>query len=523
MPVSRHGKNLGRPGLAILLAVLSFVTTLLLVRTRSVGGATFEFVFAWGLDRGPAGGVHTAFIREQDQSAGIGLMLWQTAVTRTGDGAYHFVGGPLAGEKDLIGLGQPFGGLEVWIGGAFRFVAFPNMGLKPMWIMTAVPTDGVLGANDKPVASITPEGRVRLNASNGSIGVDSTLVLSPNKWYYLLLHGRNGIAQQQELYIHDGDTGDLLETVTFTMTVAGSFKNRAVKWGHGTRQDCSGLDYYLDDLFYARGDVNPGPIKVFPKRPVGTAFNNGVLTVGGATAHDSVSEFPTDGDGSFVKNDTAITVPHQIEFTLNGAAPPAGGTVFAVQSTVVARRATPASVSPAFGLKLGGIESLRAVSARDTYGVFTLVHTLNPATTLPWTPAEVDGIQGVIKDADTNQREFRITNAWWDVVYTLAAVILPPPPPPGATPTATLTATPGATPTGGITPATTATPTRTRTPKGGASPTLTPTPTATNIPTATPTATETPTVTPTATETATVTPQRPRHPPRPPRQPRQRR
>jgi hypothetical protein len=95
------------------------------------------------------------------------------------------VGGDLTGEMSLVGgIGNgPFGGLELWIGAAFRFVSFQQQGLLPMWLMAAAPTDGILGADMKPVIAVTSDGHLQLTDSAETITATSSLVLALHKWY----------------------------------------------------------------------------------------------------------------------------------------------------------------------------------------------------------------------------------------------------------------------------------------------------------------------------------------------------
>lgn len=191
---------------------------------------------------------------------------WTSTVTRTGAGAFHFIGGDItAGDADIINSpskNYPLGGLEVWTGGAFRFDSFPNSG--NIWVMVTVPTDGAAGANNKPTVMITPGGSLRLGSSNngGAPYAESSTVLEVGEWYYLLIHGKNGVDQTQQLLIYD-NADNLLETVDLTLTVSGTYKNKVAKWGFGTSQDSTGLEYYLDDLSHFRGSDNPGPRRIY--------------------------------------------------------------------------------------------------------------------------------------------------------------------------------------------------------------------------------------------------------------------
>lgn len=221
------------------------------------------------------GGPELVFTATLDQPTTPGLNIgsdpavtleWTDTVTRTGAGAFHFVGGNItAGDADIINSpakNRPLGGLEVWTGGAFRFESFPDSG--NIWIMVTVPTDGIVGAGNKPTVGITPAGKLRLMSSNGgaSIYTESAMTLQTGEWYYLLIHGLNGQDAQQQLLIYD-NADNLLETVNLTLTVNGTYKNRVAKWGFGTSQNSTGLEYYLDDLSHFRGSDNPGPQRVY--------------------------------------------------------------------------------------------------------------------------------------------------------------------------------------------------------------------------------------------------------------------
>jgi hypothetical protein len=175
-------------------------------------------------------------------------------------------GGNLAdGDADIFNHARanPFGGLEVWAGGAFYFVTFPQpTGGGPVWLIATVPTDGVLGADDKPVAAISSNGRLMLVSSNIEHTSELDVALQRNRWYYLVVHGVNGMARTQELYLYDGTSGALLGRTSVEFDVTGTFTNQLTKWGFGTSQDSTGLEYFLDDIYHAKGPTNPGPLRM---------------------------------------------------------------------------------------------------------------------------------------------------------------------------------------------------------------------------------------------------------------------
>ena len=125
-----------------------------------------EFVFASGLDHGP--------IQQSDPGMRVStdpntVLERQTGISRTGAGAYHAVGGVVQGDETINNdvKSLPFGGLEVWAGGAYRFTSFPTTNANA-WLLVTVPSDGTAGAGNKPVAAINAAGRLRLMSSNGN-------------------------------------------------------------------------------------------------------------------------------------------------------------------------------------------------------------------------------------------------------------------------------------------------------------------------------------------------------------------
>lgn len=221
------------------------------------------------------GGTELVFSATLDQPTTPGLAIgsdpavtleWTSTVTRTGAGAFHAIGGNItAGDADIINkpakTWAALGGLECWTGGAFRFESFPNSG--NIWIVVTVPTDGILGVGNKPTVAVTPSGKLRLMSSNNGnqIYSESAMTLQAGQWYYLLIHAVRGIDQTQQLYIYD-NADNLLETLNLTLNTTGGQKDKVAKWGFGTVQNSTGLEYYLDDLAHFRGSDNPGPQRV---------------------------------------------------------------------------------------------------------------------------------------------------------------------------------------------------------------------------------------------------------------------
>lgn len=228
------------------------------------GGSTSQtgVVFSLGFERGPVSPENTPGLRTSSDSHA--LVQWRQGIARTGVAAYRMRGGDLSGEAAIYNQTRslPLGGLETWTGGAFYFVTFPRPTVpRPVWLMVAVPTNGSAGANDKPVAAIRPDGKLALVASNGTAQSVLEVPLSAGRWYFLVLHGLNGVGRRQELYLYDGVTGLPLGSTSLVMNVTGNFVNPISKWGFGSAQDASGVEYYVDDIYHARGSTNPGPIR----------------------------------------------------------------------------------------------------------------------------------------------------------------------------------------------------------------------------------------------------------------------
>jgi hypothetical protein len=178
-----------------------------------------EFLLASGLDHGPV----EVSVPGMHQTDGPGTSLdWQRRIRRTGTGAYHAVGGDLQGDETIGNQASslPLGGLEVWAGGAFKFVSFPNA-VDAVWLLAAVPTDGDAGADNKPVVSIGANGRLRLTGSNTPDVFAESRPLVEGRWYALVLHGRNGVGQTQQLFVYNGRTDRLIERVDLVLDVTG--------------------------------------------------------------------------------------------------------------------------------------------------------------------------------------------------------------------------------------------------------------------------------------------------------------
>ncbi|HWC32827.1 MAG TPA: hypothetical protein VG709_06835, partial [Actinomycetota bacterium] len=268
----------GRARRVLVVAIAASVATSLFapLPTRAQMKGDPATVFGTGFDRGPVEATIPGLVISDDSAATV---RWQTGVARTGTGAYHFVGGNGGADASIHNnRALPLGDLETWSGGAYRFVSFPRE--EASWLLVTAPTDGRAGANTKPVVSIDGRGRLLLSGGGRTGPVARSAPLDTNRWYYLMLHGRNGAGQRQELFVHDGWDGSLLERVEVTLDVTGDYRNPITKWGFGTVGDFTGLEYYLDDIFFAPGPANPGTVRVVTTVPRGTVAGGGFGAVG---------------------------------------------------------------------------------------------------------------------------------------------------------------------------------------------------------------------------------------------------
>jgi hypothetical protein len=365
------------------------------------------FLLASGLDHGPV----EVSVPGMHQTDGPGTSLdWQRRIRRTGTGAYHAVGGDLQGDETIGNQASslPLGGLEVWAGGAFKFVSFPNA-VDAVWLLAAVPTDGDAGADNKPVVSIGANGRLRLTGSNTPDVFAESRPLVEGRWYALVLHGRNGVGQTQQLFVYNGRTDRLIERVDLVLDVTGSFVNRLTKWGFGTSQDSTGLEYYLDDVFHARGGTNPGPVRVFP-RAAESAHGSGFEAVGAAAWDEVVDDAVPDGDATYL---AGAAGGGDAVFELEAIARTArGDRVYLVQVTAVARSASAEEITAQVGVRVGSDRYVESVTMRDTYAARLLVWAENPSTGSPWRVR--DAFTGVVEDGGSG--EMRLTAIWWEVV-----------------------------------------------------------------------------------------------------------
>jgi hypothetical protein len=394
-------------GAAVLVLVLASPPAAI-AGSRGVGASDPPaFLLASGLDHGPV----EVSVPGMHQTDGPGTSLdWQRRIRRTGTGAYHAVGGDLQGDETIGNQASslPLGGLEVWAGGAFKFVSFPNAS-DGVWLLAAVPTDGDAGADNKPVVSIGENGRLRLTGSNTPDVFAESRRLVEGRWYALVLHGRNGVGQTQQLFVYNGRTDRLIERVDLELDVTGSFVNRLTKWGFGTSQDSTGLEYYLDDVFHARGGTNPGPVRVFP-RAAASAHGSGFEAVGAAAWDEVVDDAVPDGDATYL---ASAAGRGDAVFELEALARTArGDRVYLVQVTAVVRSASPEEITAQVGVRVGSDRYVESVTMRDTYAARLLVWVENPSTGSAWRVR--DAFTGVVEDGGSG--EMRLTAIWWDVV-----------------------------------------------------------------------------------------------------------
>jgi hypothetical protein len=388
------------------------VALMLASPTASIAGARGpadppEFLLASGLDHGPV----EVSVPGMHQTDGPGTTLeWQRRIHRSGTGAYHAVGGDLQGDETIGNQASslPLGGLEVWTGGAFKFASFPDAA-DAVWLLATVPTDGEAGADNKPVVSITGNGRLRLTGSNTPDVYAQSRPLVAGRWYALVLHGRNGVGQTQELFVYNGRTDRLIERVDLVLDVTGSFVNRLTKWGFGTSQDSTGLEYYLDDVFHARGGTNPGPVRVFPRGPAG-ASGSGFEAVGATAWDQAVDDRVPDGDATYL---ASAAGQGSAAFDLDVLGRAARGLrVHLVQVTAVGRSASSEAIAAQVGVLVGSDRYVEAMTVRETYAARRLAWAENPSTGAPWRVR--DAFSGVVEDDGAG--ELRLTAIWWDVV-----------------------------------------------------------------------------------------------------------
>jgi hypothetical protein len=212
-----------------------------------------------------------------------------------------------------------------------------------------------------------------------------------------------------------------------------------------------------------------------------------------------------DGDTSFVRSGTTISVGPRIDLYALADVTPRSEPIVRLRVGVVSRSVggqSGVSASPQLSAPGQALVSGMSAALTTSYATITSTFNQNPLTSLPWMWSDINALRAGVSHSVLAADEARTTHVFVEICWQTP------------TPTPTLTRTPTVTPT--ITPTPTATPTSTAsntptvTPTGAtpATPTGTPSPTPSDTPTpliSSPTPSSTATG-PTATVTATFTP-----------------
>lgn len=355
-------------------------------------------------------------------------LVWQTIFKRSGVGSFEFTGGNAGGETSIRNTASEVGAVDAsegWMGAAFYFDSFQSVATLP-WLLVwnIAGTSGTTGSAAKPTAKLANDGSLYLGDSGGTSNDTLCHVLSTHTWYYILMRCRtsNGAdAKPQELYVYNGLTGALISApCTKLWDVGAAGATDAFKFGVGTTVNSTGLHFFMEDLVAYKGLLtNPGPQLVYTRRPTATAAANNwtaqaPLGSAAGTVHENIDDITADGDTT-VAQVTNATNPNDLLLDLTTIDIPTGDVVHGVQ-TWVRNRHTGSTPTVHAGVKSGSTTGVSNLGTSASFNDRRTLQATDPATSADWTVAAAEAFQGVIRDADSLNRQIVVTSAAWDVV-----------------------------------------------------------------------------------------------------------
>lgn len=292
-----------------------------------------------------------------------------------------------------IALATPTAG-KVWAAARVWFSNFSGSAREHIFAFCAL-SDGQTGYTltkelNGALSIYRREALSNNSASDGLtlIGTTTAPAVSANAWVHLSFEvdpatGVCSVRREGIQILNVTDSVPAATTTGFLKTV-----NR-VAVGAGTV-------YYLKD--FAVGNAlgvenvgHPGTVSVFDLRPNADDTLGGWTTSSGSTGFDLINETPPN-DLSYIAADDAPPAPAQFELT---NLPPDVTSVRALVSIVRARKVDGGDGKLQIGLTPNGTDyddgADRPITTASTY--WSDVSQLSPATTAPWSPAEVDALK----------------------------------------------------------------------------------------------------------------------------------
>lgn len=216
-------------------------------------------------------------------------------------------------------------------------------------------------------------------------------LFSKNKWFYLEVGAVISKTDGAVRVAVDGDTVidvsgiNTHSYVSGTTARIGSVEIRGVTGNENVET--------FDDVFLSDELLLLGPQKIEVIRPDGDDAVSWSPDSGTAN-FSRVNEVFTDGDASYVETGGTGSVDR---YTL-GSLPTVPDSISAVAVRTFARKTDVSALAIADGLRIGSVDYwLPSKNLLTDYSLFSTVLPVNPATSAPWEPLDIDGLKYQVK------------------------------------------------------------------------------------------------------------------------------
>lgn len=304
-----------------------------------------------------------------------------------------------------VQVSQPGGGLISNIVFRRAHAATTRLTVGFAVLPSALDSGGSLGITLHGDAGVTPHLTLMNNSSTrvlelrrgdhtGTLLASSSVILSPGNWRYLemraTLNDTTGTCEVRidgnatPIINFTGDTKNGGTLTTFDMISLRAYKAGSSGAATGVFDDL----YLLDDT----GTTNTtflGDVRAVTLRPDGAGTDTQLTPTGSVTNWQNVDETTY----STADYNASATVGQRDTYTLSSL--PAGmGTIYAVQSNLIAAKSDTTTANARIPLRIGaGLYYGGTTALSTSYLTYSDVHQVNPGTTTAWTMTDLNNLE----------------------------------------------------------------------------------------------------------------------------------
>lgn len=280
--------------------------------------------------------------------------------------------------------------------------------------------------NHDHMICLNSSGQLEWRDRSGTLLDTGSTVLAANTWYYIEF--KTDVTNQQAKVRIDAAGSDELDVTSGGPSTAGNQDGLILgKWADWNGND---VDFQYQHYWYAAGSVS------FADAWQGRKYVGWLDTAGDGYQSDWTGDYTaldgeayaTDYDSSYVTSNVLNAISAFTFTTVASSGLDLSNGYLAARLTSLGRRQSAADAQGKFWIRTGGTNyylSQDTWSNSASYEFHTNDIEINPATTNPWTVAELDAVQGVV-EVVVSTNYLRLSSMWIAILGDKASAPITP-------------------------------------------------------------------------------------------------